>query len=65
MKPLDFIASTAYQARTLEEEADAGEAYAAVAALVEAARLTCATWPQTAEVCGLRAALALIDGGAA
>lgn len=38
MKPLDFIAAAAHQARTLDEEADAGEAYAAVAALVEAAR---------------------------
>lgn len=57
MSPLDFIAAAAHQARTLDEEADASEAYAAVAALVEAARLTCAMWLDPAKSCELRKAL--------
>ena len=34
------------------------EARADIAALVEAAELACSTWPETAKVCGLRAAIA-------
>lgn len=65
MKALDVINHAINRARTLDEEADAIEAYAAVAALVEAARLVCATWPDTAKACGLREALAKVTGGAA
>jgi hypothetical protein len=43
MKALDVINHAINRARTLDEEADAIEAYAAVAELVEAARKCCDT----------------------
>jgi hypothetical protein len=77
MKALDVLNQAINRARTLDEEADAIEAYAAVAALVEAARWipravvmagpvgTTAHLIAPERMTALREALNLIDGGGA
>jgi hypothetical protein len=70
MKALDVINHAINRARTLDEEADAIEAYAAVAELVEAAKdvglyLANMDEQESGPAIRLRVALAKVTGGAA